>query len=174
MKKKTISEEEYQYAFYQLDMIQKEKDKLAYLSETGAYQAHIKLAKTFEELLINLSRANTELDSLIKLATKKIISELNIKEPTHKTLNKELKLFLTKNINFDELSFIVNNNEKILINPEITFDDFIIKSLNNIISLQNQKTANQQLFDYIKSLTEEECKYHKIVAVYKKQNKKRC
>lgn len=169
MKKKTISEEEYQYAFYQLDMIQKEKDKLAYLSETGAYQAHIKLAKTFEELLINISRSNTELDSLIKLTAKKIISELNFEEPTNKTLNKELKLFLTKNINFDELSFIVNINGKILINPEITFDDFIIKSLN----LQNQKTANQQLFDYIKSLTEEECKYHKIVAVYKKQNKKR-
>lgn len=173
MKRKIISKEDYQTANYQLEMIQREKDKLAYLSETGTYQAHIKLAKTFEELLINLSRANTELDSLIKLTVKKIISELNLENTTHSVLNEELKLLLAESINIDELSYITNKEGRLYINQDFALETSMIEHLNNIINFHNQKTANQQLFDYINSLIKEENKCHKIVAVYQKQNKKK-
>ena len=81
--KKQITEEEYQEILRRLNEIEAIKESLKLAVKVQKYKAHFPLAGNFEELLINLTRNNHEIDAKLNLVIKQFLNSI--------TANKEIK-----------------------------------------------------------------------------------
>lgn len=151
--KKEITEEEYNYILTRLEFIATEKERLKALSTTNNYIAHIQLAESFGELLINIKRENLKLDNIIKKAKKEFLENLNISIKTKEDLDIEIENL----INCLENTSIEDKT------PEVTPELLVISAhyepfqtlYTTIKKSIYKKQANTYLENYILTLEQE-------------------
>lgn len=158
-KNKEISDEEYASALFQLSKIEQEKEKLEYLSKTGAYCAHIQLMNRFDELLIQLKRANLDIDRELDLCRKRLLAELRE------------DIFSCPDV-LEKVDSMIEDIE----NTEVFLPDHLMvlkPTLNQMRCLKHQKEGNQYLISYITDLqkTEDDC--IKVKLRYEKNHRRK-
>ena len=158
-KNKKISEEEYFSSLLQLSKIEQEKEKLKYLSTSGTYCAHIQLMSRFDELLIQLKRANLAIDIELDLCRKRLLVQL-----TGDIISCSKVL--------EKVDSMIEDVENTLVFlPDHLM--FLKPTLAQIRYLNHQKEGNQYLISYITDLqkTEETCIKTKLR--YEKTNRRK-
>lgn len=89
--KKQITEEEYQEILRRLNEIEAIKESLKLAVKVQKYKAHFPLAGNFEELLINLTRNNHEIDAKLNLVIKQFLNSIT----ANKEIKKEIGMIIT-------------------------------------------------------------------------------
>ena len=89
--KKQITEEEYQEILRRLNEIGAIKESLKLAVKVQKYKAHFPLAGNFEELLINLTRNNHEIDAKLNLVIKQFLNSIT----ANKEIKKEIGMIIT-------------------------------------------------------------------------------
>lgn len=151
--KKEITEEEYNYILTRLEFITAEKERLKTLSTTNNYIAHIQLAESFGELLINIKRENLKLDTTIKNAKKEFLETLNLSSKTKKDVSAAIENLINRleNTTIEEKTPELTQE---LLTMSVHYDSFQTMYTKVKQSIY-QKQANTYLENYILTLEEE-------------------